>query len=95
MAGKSHWRGHPIIWLKSQEKWVFEDDLSDIMANGGEIRPCVKCGKTFQGSNTGDPDPCIGVLPGVDNACCGHGVPEMAYIRFTNGVTIKGFVLEK
>ena len=27
----------------------------------------------------------------VDNACCGHGVQEESYIRFTNGVAIRGF----
>lgn len=26
-----------------------------------------------------------------DNACCGHGIRKEAYIRFTNGVVVKGF----
>ena len=59
----------------------------------GEVRPCKKCGKVFDGSNNGDADPCIGELPGVDNACCGHGERDQSYIRFINGVTIKGFDL--
>ena len=48
--------------------------------------PCVKCGKlpTKEGY-----DPCLGTLPGVIDACCGHGVKE-AYIIFGNGVTIRG-----
>ena len=32
-------------------------------------------------------DPCLGRLPGVQFACCGHGDPlEDPYIMFTNGV---------
>jgi hypothetical protein len=29
-----------------------------------------------------NPDPCIGYLPGVYNACCGHGNPAEAYLTF-------------
>lgn len=61
---------------------------------GGKIRLCAKCNKIFEGSNAGDADPCLGELPGVDNACCEHGIRENSYIRFTNGVTIKGFKIE-
>lgn len=50
-------------------------------------RPCPLCGgdpKQF-----GDHDPCLGHLPGVRNACCGHGV-DTPYIQFENGVLIEG-----
>ena len=80
--------GHPIVWV--DEKWLYEDTMEPIMGFGGEIRPCVKCGKL---SNTGDPDPCLGNLPGVDSACCGHGVRERSYIRFTNGMVVKDFTI--
>jgi hypothetical protein len=33
-------------------------------------------------------DPCIGGLPGVANACCGHG-REPGYLIFANGVTLQ------
>lgn len=33
------------------------------------------------------PDPCIGILPGVDYACCGHG--KNGYISFMNGIVIR------
>ena len=29
-----------------------------------------------------EPDPCVGYLPGVYNACCGHGDPRKAYVCF-------------
>ena len=88
---KRSWlRGHPIIWKKG--KWIYEDDGADIPANGGKTRPCIKCGKLFKDTQV---DPCLGILPGVDNACCGHGVRERSYIRFTNGVVITEFKIEK
>jgi hypothetical protein len=31
------------------------------------------------------------VLPGVINACCGHGDPSQAYVVFSNGVFLQGF----
>jgi len=34
-------------------------------------------------------DPCIKNLPGVMNACCGHGV-EDGYIQFEDGRVIHG-----
>jgi hypothetical protein len=27
----------------------------------------------------GDPDPCVGFVPGVSHACCGHGEVRHAY----------------
>jgi len=95
--GRSTLRGWPIIWIEdapntygSKGKWVYEDTGEDIPANGGKPRPCKKCGKLWP-VGEGMPDPCFGRLPGVDNACCGHGDPTHAYIRFTNGVVIEGF----
>ena len=34
-------------------------------------------------------DPCLGYLPGVRYACCGHG-EEHGYIFFDNGVVVRG-----
>lgn len=41
------------------------------------------------------PDPCLGELPGVDFACCGHGGEPgttstgAGYIKFSNGVVLR------
>lgn len=38
------------------------------------------------------PDPCLGELPGVEFACCGHGgmvKEERGYIAFSNGVVLR------
>lgn len=43
--------------------------------------PCIRCGKhpTPEGH-----DACLGQLPGVKYACCGHGV-EHGYIIYNDG----------
>lgn len=76
-------RGHKIIWREEEEDWVYADNKKSIEDNE---RPCVACGKmpTDEGH-----DPCIANLPGVENACCGHGV-ELGYISFEDGTTIRG-----
>lgn len=33
---------------------------------------CRECGMCTE--NMGDPDPCLGLLPDVAHACCGHGL---------------------
>lgn len=49
-----------------------------------EIEPAFI--NTLNGEVVG-PDPCLGVLPGVLAACCGHG-KKQGYIYFENGVTV-------
>lgn len=90
MRNKGFWRGWPITYDAAGEEWIFDDNAEPVQC-GYNKRPCRACGRVFHGSNHGEPDPCFGTLPGVDNACCGHGVAEESYIRFTNGVVIKGF----
>lgn len=62
-------RGHPVYW--DGAAWRFTDDHTLAPASGGHERPCTHCGLIAQGHY--GPDPCIGWLPGVDGACCGHG----------------------
>lgn len=83
MTAKSFFRGHKLIWVDG--RWIYADNNTEIPENGGEIRPCVRCGAIFP---LNEVDPCLGVLPGVDNACCGHGIQSQAYVRFTNGKEI-------
>ena len=84
-GGYSYLRGHKVVWLRN--KWVYADNLSDIPGNGGEDRTCKRCGAT-QGAVVG-PDPCIGRLENVTNACCGHGESLGAYVMFENGTFLK------
>lgn len=72
---------------ESIQEWRYSDDDTLVMDHRQE-RPCAKCGE--QRTDEGH-DPCLGTLPGVLNACCGHGHRVEAYIQFKNGVCIRGF----
>jgi hypothetical protein len=48
--------------------------------------PCQACGMK---RNYDEPDPCIGYLPGVINACCGHGFRD-GYVQFSTETVISG-----
>ena len=80
------YRGHKIHKGKNGE-WMFYDTNDLITA--WLKRPCGYCdaADTPEGY-----DGCLGYLPGVRNACCGHGEWATAYIQFTKGLTIRGIV---
>lgn len=83
-------RGHFIVCRDG--KWVFADDGAPIPCEGGDHRPCAKCGKLW-GDSMGVPDvpdPCLGRVPGVRWACCGHGVASQAYVSFEDGRRLYG-----
>jgi hypothetical protein len=75
--------GHAIYTINGTE-WFYVDNDEPIR-NAPE-RKCPKCDK--YPTNDGH-DPCIADLPGVDFACCGHGV-EQGYVKFSNGQIIRG-----
>ena len=51
-----------------------------------EVQPelCGPCGRERV---LGQPDPCLGLLPGVAAACCGHGL-DRGYVLFENGIRV-------
>ena len=54
---------------------------------------CGSCGRSADGSDGwGGPDPCLGLLPGVISACCGHGCnrPYGPYLWTDDGVGYAG-----
>ena len=55
-------------------------------------RWCDHCGALSDGSDCfGGPDPCLGYLPGVFWACCGHGDEERhPYVWFIDGTSLEG-----
>lgn len=82
---KSHHRGHQIEFINDQ--WCYSDTKTPTVINGVyQKRHCGYCGK----HNTEDHDGCLGVLPGLMNACCGHGVNKEAYVQFLDGFVIGG-----
>lgn len=85
----SYSKGYGITWVTTSDAeggyWVWSDNEEPIKDNP---RPCKKCRIMIA---DGEADPCLGVLPGVVNACCGHGVREQAYVMFENGQVVRGF----
>ena len=81
---RSHFRGHKIIWTDG--RWVYADTGAPT-AEAWLERPCGYCG--MPATDAGH-DGCIGEVPGVMNACCGHGVESDAYVQFLDGSTVCG-----
>ena len=83
---KSHHRGHGIEIINNE--WHYSDTKTLTVINGVyQERPCGYCGKN---NTEEDHDGCLGVLPGIMNACCGHGVDREAYVQFLDGFVING-----
>lgn len=79
---KSPLRGHEIYF--KNRKWYYCDTHTP---TAGKERSCGHCG----GANTPDGhDSCLGVLSGIMNACCGHGITELAYVQYWNGDCVRG-----
>lgn len=79
--GENQLRGHPIHTVAGV--WYFTD-TGEPTADNWKERPCGHCGlpDTPEGH-----DGCLGTLPGVMNACCGHGRIDEAYVQFSTGGT--------
>jgi hypothetical protein len=83
----SYFRGHPVVCFSGEACERYADDLTSTVDEEGQSveRPCVLCGLLAAPDG---PDPCLGLLPGVKAACCGHGVEE-AYVWVGHG-TVRG-----
>lgn len=69
---KSYSRGHEIYFKNN--KWYYSDNNEEYK----DDRPCKKCNcyPTKEGY-----DSCLGYIPNVIYACCGHGVNK-GYIKY-------------
>jgi hypothetical protein len=70
----SHYRGHEIQLINGT--WVYADTGRPVADE--PQRPCGHCGRAVTPDGH---DGCLGTLPGVMNACCGHGRPQDAYVQ--------------
>ena len=94
----SFFRGHKIRWDKYAAWWYFDESnkmiptIAEYDARIGRWSlcydlsapiPCKKCGHipTVDGH-----DGCLGTLPGVKYACCGHGIQD-SYVLWQDGIT--------
>ena len=69
--------------VKSVTGWIYSDTKEPCSF----VRECGFCGlnNTPEGH-----DGCIGTLPDVMNACCGHGRAGEAYVQFWDGSRLAG-----
>jgi hypothetical protein len=92
MTAKSTCRGWETYFDEKSNEWKFSDTNESI--NTVHSRPCGHCG-LFGSNDSGNADPCLGILAGVTNACCGHGNPEGSYICFMGGLVVRNFDIEE
>ena len=72
---ENKWRGHEMyldgaVWRYCDNKQLVSDD------------PDRKCGHCGLENTPEGHDGCLGTLPNVMNACCGHGDTEAAYTQY-------------
>lgn len=66
--------------IESDGIWRYVND--DVVVDKNNPLPCPNCGRKI---DPNDPvDPCLGRIPGVQHACCGHGIEDM-YFVYENG----------
>ena len=78
-------RGHKIEEI-SPNRWRYSD-TKESTVESWKKRPCGYCGLVFTKEGH---DGCLGVLPGVMNACCGHGSSNSTYVQFLGGLILRG-----
>ena len=69
-------RGHDIE-QDDGGRWVYVDTQQRVSEN--PHRDCGQCGRPVTAEGH---DGCLGTLPGVANACCGHGQVQDAYVQY-------------
>ena len=77
-------RGHPIYLDGEDYRYVDNDEPT---ATTWTTRDCGHC---YKRNTPEGHDGCLGTLPGVANACCGHGAVEEAYIQLHDGSELRG-----
>lgn len=74
MTARAYYNGNPIEYIDGE--WRYLDGKP-----ADAPRPCPRCGR--MPTTEGD-DACLGHLPGVSFACCGHGVGP-GYVIYEDG----------
>ncbi|HDZ24927.1 hypothetical protein LCGC14_1060700 [marine sediment metagenome] len=84
MLKEHQFRGNKIELVN--DGWVFSTSGEPVEDSWKET-PCGICGEK---STEEGHDKCIGTLPGVMNACCGHGQIDEAYVVFSDERILRG-----
>ncbi len=86
MVARGAHRGNPITFDEVTWRWLYGDG---VRVDDDPERACGRCGRE---STLDGHDRCLGTLPGVMNACCGHGADGEAYVEFWDGTRFGGEV---
>ncbi len=78
-----HWRGNKIH-ESEPKRWRYTDGVE---VTKDPARACGHCGLAVTAEGH---DGCLGEVPGVVNACCGHGVESEAYVVLAAGERLAG-----
>lgn len=73
--------GHPI-YLNDKGEWLYQDTNELVTTESMATKPCTKC---HIKPTTDGHDACIANLPGVQYACCGHGIEGHDYVKVNDG----------
>ena len=85
MSSRAYVRGHEVYYDFKNETYRYSDDDTEVfMVVSGKVsdeRDCPYCELP-----PGDEqcDACLGLLPGVKAACCGHGDRKSSYVIFND-----------
>ena len=85
MAARGYHRGHAMTFNEDSGCWMYDAD--GVPVPDDPERPCGFCKLPNRADGH---DACLGELPGVMNACCGHGRPSESYFQLTKGGTLDG-----
>ena len=86
MSGNARILGHAVVEY-GDSKWKWVDSGEEVTQESKRTRTCVRCGQL---PTTDGHDACLGSLPGVRHACCGHGFLNDAYAVFEDGAELMG-----
>ena len=67
MTARGIIRGHDAYYDATASQWCYTG------TNQPVDRTTVNCPQCDAACGNNAPDPCIGTIPGVTSACCGHG----------------------
>ena len=81
----ARWRGHAVEFTGGL--WLYRDTRQAVYSD--PERGCGHCGEP---NSPEGHDACIARLPGVINACCGHGDTREAYVMFDADRRLSGAV---
>lgn len=73
----SHNRGHEIRWVEKRQRWIYCDNGDTVVL--GKNRACARCHEVplpHKATTGYGLDACLGLIPGLWAACCGHGVRD-------------------